>query len=383
MACNRPGPPNCGSCGPYACQESFFEACEGSENCVDADNDGYYAHDAQSCPQGDDCNDSLSNGGANQNLGLPEQCNDVGLVDEDCDEKVNCEEENCRLAFGAECDAQCDVDNDDHYSVACGGDDCNDDCNQCFPGYGQPPNGQSGEASGSNSCADGDDNDCDSFTDDADQDCGSACNNLEEWEMCNAVHGTWSGPPDCECNSGSPIVIDIAGNGFELTSVENGVYFDLNADLATERWSWTAVGTDDAWLALDRNGNGSVDDGTELFGNFASQPVPPAGEERNGFLALAVFDMPENGGNGDNRISGLDNVFADLRLWRDTNHNGLSEQGELFTLPEMGLRRLDLKYKESRRVDQYGNRFRYRAKVWDSHGAQMGRWAWDVFLISE
>lgn len=184
---------------------------------------------------------------------------------------------------------------------------------------------------------------------------------------------------NCQCLTDSPVVIDVAGNGFDLTNRANGVNFDLNVDGTTEHLAWTSGSTDDAFLVLDRNGNGTIDNGAELFGNHTPQPTS---DTPNGFSALAEYDKNANGGNQDGVMDSRDAVFAQLRLWQDSNHNGISEPSELHGLHDLGLETVECDYKLSKRSDKNGNGFRYRAKVRDAKGSKISRWAWDVFFVT-
>ena len=235
----------------------------------------------------------------------------------------------------------------------------------------------------------------------------STTNTCDETENPCSYGQTWSAeanqccpypPPEYQCDAiipetncpynfvqgcaPSPVLVDVMGNGFQMTSAANGVDFDIdgNSDHVKERLSWTQASTDDAGLVLDRNGNGVIDSGREMFGNYTAQSQP-SGSPRNGFLSLAEYDSAAKGGNGDGVINTDDAIFQNLRLWQDSNHNGISEAGELHKLKDVDLKSIDLDYKESKKTDQYGNQFRYRSKVKDTHDAQLGRWAWDVFLV--
>jgi len=182
--------------------------------------------------------------------------------------------------------------------------------------------------------------------------------------------------PNC-----SPIVIDLSGDGFKLTNAQNGVQFDIAGNGHRNQIAWTAAGTQNAFLCLDRNGNGSIDSGKELFGNFTDQPPSP---EPNGFLALAEFDKPENGGNGDGVIDQKDKMFSSLRLWIDANHDGVSQPSELFRLSDRGIFSISLHYKEARKMDRFGNQFRYRGdiNITSDTNSQVNRIAYDIFLTA-
>ena len=208
---------------------------------------------------------------------------------------------------------------------------------------------------------------------------GKGCtSDLADVYNCQALGGYWS-TEMCMCDPDTPVLVDVAGDGFRLTGGRDGVTFDFRGDGTARRAAWTAAGADDAWLALDRDGNGTIDSGRGLFGNFTAQPPS---DEPNGFRALAEFDKAESGGNRDGVIDSRDAIFTSLRLWQDANRDGVSQADELHALPALDVARIHLDYKESKRTDEHGNRFRYRAKVDDAKGAKVNRWAWDVFLVS-
>ncbi|MCA3442286.1 MAG: hypothetical protein INF52_02795, partial [Rhodobacter sp.] len=125
-----------------------------------------------------------------------------------------------------------------------------------------------------------------------------------------------------------PLVVDLDGDGIELTSLEaSRASFDLNIDGLAERCGW--VGSDDALLALDVNGNGRIDDRSELFSE--------GGNHQNGFSMLSTHDS-----NSDGRIDAQDSIFSQLVIWQDSDGDGWTDQGELKNLAAVGIKSIGL-----------------------------------------
>ena len=165
-----------------------------------------------------------------------------------------------------------------------------------------------------------------------------------------------------------PLVVDLAANGFLLTSVEDGVLFDLDEDGVRDPVAWTAPGSDDAFLAMDYTQSGTVDFPHLLFGGM----TPGV----NGFDTLGYFEKdpqqwlrspssptPLKPGPEMGIVDESDPVFHRLILWIDANHNGRSEPDELRSPQSVGLVLIASGYVGMSERDQNGNLFRFRAKA--------------------
>lgn len=130
-----------------------------------------------------------------------------------------------------------------------------------------------------------------------------------------------------------PIILDLDGDGLETVGLASNVYFDHDGDGVLTKTGW--AGANDALLVWDRNGNGTIDTGAELFGDFT--PLPDGTLAPNGFAALAALDA-----NGDGVIDASDPAFHELKLWRDTSQDGQTGAGELITLADAGIVSLNL-----------------------------------------
>jgi len=168
--------------------------------------------------------------------------------------------------------------------------------------------------------------------------------------------------PSQACQSPtSPIILDLNGDGV-LTSnlMTSPVHFDLNGDGLAEEVAWTSAYDPDAFLWLDRNGNGSADSGRELFGNATE--MSDGSIAGNGFIALAEYDGRTLGGNSDGEITAADSVYAALRVWTDRNHDDRVDLGEDRSLSDAHIAVISLRYDRSDYVDGCMNLHRFRSR---------------------
>ena len=147
-------------------------------------------------------------------------------------------------------------------------------------------------------------------------------------------------------NTRSPLIVDLDGDGVETTTAENGTHFDHDNNGFAEKTSW--VGKDDGLLVRDINGNGQIDDGTELFGN--NSVLSNGQKAANGFEALKDLDS-----NNDGIFDSSDTAWNQVNVWKDSNLNGKVDEGELLTLEQAGIENIDLNYQNSNTVDTNGN----------------------------
>lgn len=166
-----------------------------------------------------------------------------------------------------------------------------------------------------------------------------------------------AGSPVSACHDGSPLVLDLDGDGFWGTGPEDPTWFDLDGDGLRELITWNHRHSNDGFLWFDRNGNGEVDGGAELFGD--ATPLPSGKVAANGFEALAAFDSPSEGGDGDQVITAADAIWHDLQLWIDGDADGTLDPGESGPLARWSVLGISLAYLDSDEFDGNGNRHKY------------------------
>jgi hypothetical protein len=154
-------------------------------------------------------------------------------------------------------------------------------------------------------------------------------------------------------NTTSPLILDLNGDGVKTLNKTAGKHFDHAGDGFAERTGW--VDKDDGLLVRDLNGDGKITSGRELFGNHTllKNGINAGKRAANGFEALKDLDS-----NADGLVDDKDTAFASLRVWKDTNGNGLTDTGELLSLAQAGVKSLKVAYTDagsSAEADAQGN----------------------------
>ena len=181
----------------------------------------------------------------------------------------------------------------------------------------------------------------------------STCRNRSAWSL--GTEFCTGGTIACSANTSqkyvvaeifrrydTPLILDLKGDGYKFTTLEDGVDFDIDGDGYIQKVAWTDIQTefDDAFLILDKNKNGQVDDGKELFGDQNGA--------QTGFDELRKYDD-----NGDSVINKKDKAYFEMQLWCDMNKDAIVDEGELKTLEEAGVTELSVNFTMEK--DKNGN----------------------------
>lgn len=167
--------------------------------------------------------------------------------------------------------------------------------------------------------------------------------------------GDASGPSTSPAeDTSSPIILDLDRDGIETLSTDAGIFFDHDKNLFAENTGW--VSADDGLLVLDRNGNGLIDNGSELFGN--NTELENGQRAANGYQALKELDQ-----NNDGQLDSSDAIWEKLQVWQDANSNGRVDEGELLSLEQAGVAAIATGYKNSNVIDSQGNAHRQTGSI--------------------
>ena len=158
--------------------------------------------------------------------------------------------------------------------------------------------------------------------------------NNYDLEISSFVNDFWNSFKNWVAPRADPLVLDLDGDGIETIgiSASTHVLFDTDGDGMKTATGWAK--SDDGLLVLDRNGNGTIDNGGELFGD---QTMVNGVKATDGFGALSAEDTNKNG-----KFDAGDGNFNNVRVWRDMDSDGVSDSGELFTLTELGIVSINL-----------------------------------------
>lgn len=162
--------------------------------------------------------------------------------------------------------------------------------------------------------------------------------------------------PECQEQT-EPLMIDLGQDGFHLGKAGAGIYYDFENSGIYRPVQWVSRGGNEAFLALDKNNNGQIDNGAELFGRGIL--LQSGLKASHGFEELAQYDELMLGGNNDGVIDSQDSIWSSLSLWLDSNADGNSTHDELSLLADSDITALNLDAKENGRRDHAGNLLRF------------------------